>query len=231
MRGIFITLAMTAYLAPCLAHGADVRARIRVAQTGVKVSAVQATDLTLTLTEAAPRSIQAWIRTVGVVAADGKTVSAKLHTNEAEGLQPGQRVRGFAASARTLMHQGKIVALRRDADDVRLQIAMTNHNHPPGARYLLEIVAERGTSLSVPNAAIIDEGGEKIVYVEMQPPGSGVYAPRTISTGIQGEMFTVVDQGLFAGDRVVTIGSFFVNAEEQLKQPGMAFCRFPRPKP
>jgi len=53
-----------------------------------------------------------------------------------------------------------------------------------------------------------------VVYV-LQP--GGAYAPREVSTGVQGELFTQVTDGLKAGEQVVTIGSFFIDAEHKLK--------------
>jgi Cu(I)/Ag(I) efflux system membrane fusion protein len=52
------------------------------------------------------------------------------------------------------------------------------------------------------------------VYV---PQGQGRYVPRAIRTGVQGELFTQVVEGLKPGEQVVTFGSFFIDAEYQLK--------------
>ena len=80
--------------------------------------------------------------------------------------------------------------------------------------YVLEIVVERGPFLSVPNETIIEEGDQQIVYVLRNP---GQYVPQPIHTGIQGELYTQVLEGLTDGDQVVTFGSFFIDAEYQLK--------------
>jgi Cu(I)/Ag(I) efflux system membrane fusion protein len=75
-------------------------------------------------------------------------------------------------------------------------------------------VVEGGDLLSVPNEAIIETEGRQVVYV--QQPG-GNYVPRDITTGIRGELFTEVLEGVEAGEQVVTIGSFFIDAEHKLK--------------
>ena len=54
----------------------------------------------------------------------------------------------------------------------------------------------------------------KVVYVEQ---ASGEYAARTIHTGLEGELYTQVVDGLAEGDRIVSIGSFFVDADNKLK--------------
>jgi hypothetical protein len=46
---------------------------------------------------------------------------------------------------------------------------------------------------------------------------SGEYMPRTIETGLEGELYTQVTTGLAEGDQVVSIGSFFVDADNKLK--------------
>jgi Cu(I)/Ag(I) efflux system membrane fusion protein len=79
---------------------------------------------------------------------------------------------------------------------------------------VLEIVAEGGDLLAVPNEAIIETGGTQVVYVQQ---AGGRYAPREIKTGLRGELFTQVIEGLTAGEQVVTIGSFFIDAEHKLK--------------
>ena len=223
-----VTLAGLCCLALSPAQGADLRERMREAQSGgIQVTGNQASDLTLTLTEAAPRLIQSWIRTVGTVDRDGKTITARLRAAEADGIRLGQRTRSFAANDRTQMHQGKVVRLSFEGQEIVFQASLNDRGHMPGMRYLMEIIVERGPYLSVPNVSIIDEGNEQIVYLEMHPAGSGVYAPRSIRTGLQGELFTEIRFGLFPGDRIVSIGSFFVNAEEKLKSPRSGICTTP----
>jgi len=78
----------------------------------------------------------------------------------------------------------------------------------------MEIVVERGPFLSVPNEAIIEEGDTHIVYVQTQP---GQYVPAEIHTGMQGELFTQVLDGVKDEAQVVTFGSFFIDAEHKLK--------------
>ena len=43
------------------------------------------------------------------------------------------------------------------------------------------------------------------------------YTPHEIHTGIQGELYTQVLDGVKDGDQVVTFGSFFIDAEHKLK--------------
>ena len=81
----------------------------------------------------------------------------------------------------------------------------------------MEIVVDRGQFLSVPNEAIIEEGDKHIVYVQQ----GGEYVPKEVRTGIQGELYTQVLEGLQANMPVVTFGSFFIDAEHKLKGTGL----------
>ena len=66
----------------------------------------------------------------------------------------------------------------------------------------------------MPNEAIIEEGDSRVVYVQV---GDGQYEPRTIKTGLQGELYTQVLDGVKDGEQVVTFGSFFIDSNYKLK--------------
>jgi Cu(I)/Ag(I) efflux system membrane fusion protein len=67
--------------------------------------------------------------------------------------------------------------------------------------------------LAVPRSAVIDTGKNKIVYVESS---QGVYDMRAVKLGpLAGDDYPVFD-GLAEGDRVVTIGTFLIDAENRL---------------
>ncbi len=83
--------------------------------------------------------------------------------------------------------------------------------------------SEAGKVLSVPRSAVIDTGRIKIVYLESSP---GVYdmhavkvgplASATAGAGQPSEEWYPVVDGLEEGDRVVTVGTFLVDAENRL---------------
>ena len=58
---------------------------------------------------------------------------------------------------------------------------------------------------------------QRIVYVQQD----GEYVPKEVHTGIQGELYTQVLDGLQANTPVVTFGSFFIDAEHKLKGTGL----------
>lgn len=67
--------------------------------------------------------------------------------------------------------------------------------------------------LSVPESAVIDTGNQKVVYVERR---AGLFEGVAVKLGPRsGGHYAVID-GLLAGDRVATAGSFLVDAETRL---------------
>jgi hypothetical protein len=180
--------------------------------TGVTDS--QASELTLTLTAVAVRPIQIWLRTVGTIDAGGKTITATVPSSGAGRVKVGQRVRAFPPESRSSMYQAFVSAVRAEGDRTRVVVNLSNPAREGSVRYLLEIVTDDGDRLSVPNEALIERGGTRIVYVQEE---AGRYTPREVETGVQGELYTEVRKGLDAGQQVVTFGSFFIDAEHKLK--------------
>jgi len=71
----------------------------------------------------------------------------------------------------------------------------------------------RGLVLAVPESAVIDTGSRKFVYRE---PWPGVYDGVEVQLGPRSGGYYSVGGGLELGDKVVTIGSFLVDAETRL---------------
>jgi multidrug efflux pump subunit AcrA (membrane-fusion protein) len=204
------------------AHAQGIRDRIRGNRDrSTAVSESQAADLTLTKTAVAVRPIQVWVRTAGAIekgAKGGRSMTVMLSPAEGELVKVDQRVRAFPPEARSSMFQARVTNVSKAADG-RVVVTVTLVAPPrEGSRwYVMEIVADRGELLSVPNEAIIEEGDTHVVYVEQQ---QGQYVPREIHIGAQGELYTHVIDGVKDGDQVVTFGSFFIDAEHKLKGTG-----------
>jgi cobalt-zinc-cadmium efflux system membrane fusion protein len=67
-----------------------------------------------------------------------------------------------------------------------------------------------GTSVRIPNAAIIDSGAYTFVFVENAP---GQFQRRRVQLLTRGGEFSHVGDGLRGGERVVTSGALLLNAE------------------
>jgi hypothetical protein len=70
-----------------------------------------------------------------------------------------------------------------------------------------------GLVLAVPASAVIDTGPSKIVYVESAP---GVFDMRAVTVGPEAAGQYPVLAGLDEGEKVVTVGTFLVDAENRL---------------
>ncbi len=207
------------------AQAAGVRDFTRKAPpAGTAVSDAQASELTLTLTQAATRPIQNWIRTAGRLDASRKTLTAFLRPPESELVQLGQRFEAYTVNTRTRKHLGRITKIAPQAGGASIEGTLPVETSNDVSRYLMEIVVERGPFLSVPNVSIIEEGDDHVVYIQKQP---GQYTPQVIKTGLQGELYTQVTDGLKEGDQIVSIGSFFVDAETKLKSPATMMAAMP----
>jgi Cu(I)/Ag(I) efflux system membrane fusion protein len=78
----------------------------------------------------------------------------------------------------------------------------------------IEITIDLGKRLAVPDAAVIDTGERKIVYVDK---GEGNFEPREVVTGLRADKMVEVLQGLKEGDRVASTANFLIDSEAQLR--------------
>lgn len=211
-------IPIASLLAVGVAQAAGVRDFTRSAPS-TTVNEAQASELTLTLTEAAMRPVQNWIRTAGTVDKTGKIVTTFLRGRDMDLVRVGQRTRAYTIDTRAKMTLGFVTRVVKQPSAATVEVTLSAPVASESTDYLMEIVVERGPYLSVPNVSIIEEGDEHVVYLQKEP---GRYVPQTIQTGVQGELYTQVTDGLKEGDQVVSIGSFFVDADTKLKSAGMA---------
>jgi hypothetical protein len=194
-------------------HAQGVRSHTKPAK-GTVVSESQASDLTLTIGQAAVRPIQQWVRTAGAIDKSGKVLTAYLYPPDDQLVKVGQRVRAFAPESKSSMFQAWVTRTIPENGRMRVEVTFAATGWKSSRNYVVEIVTERGWFLSIPNEAIIEEGDKHIVYLQPLP---GHYIPKEIQIGVQGELYTQVIEGLNDGDQVVTVGSFFIDAEHKLK--------------
>ena len=203
-----VTAALVAAGSP-LALGAQ-RERTRLSpRRTTPVTESQASELTLTMTDVAVRPLQVWVRTAGAINDARTVVEAVVSPPDAVRIRAGQRVRAFSSETRSRMYQATIVQVRPQSGGVAITVAMVGRVLDESLHFVLEIVTDDGEFLSIPNEAIIESGGTPLVYVR-EPAGD--FAPRDITLGVRGELFTEVREGLEPGQQVVTIGSFFIDA-------------------
>jgi Cu(I)/Ag(I) efflux system membrane fusion protein len=216
MRPLFLVpLALLVVIEPTEAQ--SVRDHTRLKGNRTTVTEAQATELTLTLTEVAIRPIQVWVRTAGRLDDNGRRVlNAVVPAERATHVRVGQRVRAFSPESRSRMHQANVSEVVSRGGSVAVKATLTAPPLEQSRHYILEIVTEEIELLSVPNEAILNTGGRTMVYVKA---ADGSYEPREVMLGVQGELLTHIVGGLSAGEQVVTIGSFFIDADYKLKGP------------
>jgi hypothetical protein len=167
---------------------------------------------------AAWQSVVATQREAAVIDADGRSLTLWLQPSVAHLVKPGQRVRVFSPASRSSMNSAIVALLTPEAGRVRTTARLSAlADGATTGPCLAELMLDLGTYLAVPNEAIIQSGDEQLVYVRV-PDGS--YLPRVVESGLQGDRLTQILSGLHAGEQVVTLGGFFIDAEYRLKSGG-----------
>jgi len=204
-----------AFVASVAAHGQGIRDRTRPTSVpDTAISESQASELTLTLVQAARTQLQTWVRTAGTLDESETTLSSCVTGPHAELVRPGQRVRAFPPDSKSSISQARVTLAEPRDGCVYVEARLSGRLYAQAPRYIMEIQVDRGEFLAIPKEAIIEEGDKRIVYLQMHP---GHYMPQEIHTGLEGELYTQVMHGLSEGDQVVTFGSFFIDAEHKLK--------------
>lgn len=127
-------------------------------------------------------------------------------------LETGQRARAFAPRDRASAVPGMISVSQRGRD-THAMLRTARALQAGGRPVLVEVSVNRGRLLAVANDAILMEGDVSRVIVEEH---SGQYELRRVKLGIAGDQATQVSAGLGPGERVITLGAFFVHAEQRL---------------
>ena len=96
---------------------------------------------------------------------------------------------------------------------VRLEFSNPHFRLKPDMYGTVLFQVDRGSSLAVPEQAVLDSGVRQVVFVEK---GKGVFEPREVTLGPKvGSYFEVV-KGLKEGERIVTSGTFLLDSESKL---------------
>ena len=143
-------------------------------------------------------------------------------------LKLGQEITIRCRTYTNQLFKGKLVFIGKEVDPQKRTVKARFLVSNPNGRLLpqlsasgrLEVGGEE-PQLAVPASAVIDTGSRQLVYVETSP---GAYALRAVKVGAEGELqgdgstrWVPVIEGLTAGEKVVTSGSFLIDAEAQLR--------------
>jgi len=148
-------------------------------------------------------------------------ILADLYADQAQLLRPGMRalvhvrelsktVSAKVSDVPPLFDSGsRTLKLRLEADNPGMVLR-------PDMFVDVEFRTPAPAGISVPAAAVLDTGMQKLVYVETS---DSVFEPRPIELGAAFGDRVSVKRGLAEGDRVVTSGNFLIDSESRMK-PG-----------
>lgn len=100
---------------------------------------------------------------------------------------------------------------------VRLDFNNTEMLLKPGMYGVVEFMIPMGHVLALPEAAVIDTGTKKIVFIEKAP---GLYRPIEVELGSKGGGYYQVLKGLKEDDVVVTSSQFLMDSESRIQATG-----------
>ena len=154
-------------------------------------------------------------------------VDADIYERDIAAVRKGQEVEVTVPAYPDLVFKGRIQyigdMIKEETRTVTVRTEVVNEEYrlKPGMFASLSILLDRqARALTVPQAAVLDDGDRKIVFVARD----GQFVPRIVETGVRMNGSVEVTSGLAAGERVVTAGSYQLKAklyEEILKGSGV----------
>lgn len=105
---------------------------------------------------------------------------------------------------------------------VRIAVANPNNRLRIGqfADVRIAVPSAAGSVLTVPVAAVVDDGSRQVVFVAK---GGGLFEPRAVKLGVRNADRVEVLSGLNDGERVVAAGNFLIDAESNLQSALQSF--------
>ncbi len=98
---------------------------------------------------------------------------------------------------------------------VRIELSNRRQRLKPDMYASVELAAaDAGPRLAVPDSAVLDSGTRRVVLVRR---GEGLFEPREVKTGLRGDAYVEVLDGLRAGEEVVVSANFLIDAESNLR--------------
>lgn len=97
---------------------------------------------------------------------------------------------------------------------VRFELDNPDEKLKPDMYVNVELTVNLGTRLVVPKEAVIESGQKQLVFIHH---GGGRLEPRPIKSGVKGEQYLEVTEGVREGDHVVTSANFLIDSESRLK--------------
>ena len=147
-------------------------------------------------------------------------VYADIYDYEAELVGPGQDVELTSPAFPGRLFHGAVRAVDSNVNAktrtlrARIETPNPDGDLKPDMFLNAAIHADLGRKLAVPEAAVIDTGARKLVYVLN---AAGQLEPREIDVGRQADHYFEVRNGLQEGDQVSTASNFLIDSESKLR--------------
>jgi membrane fusion protein, heavy metal efflux system len=148
-------------------------------------------------------------------------VDANVFEKDLPRVRVGQGVKLTVTAFPGTTFSGKVIFVNSVVDPdsrtvkVRTEVPNSDGRLKPDMFANVEIITDvNSTAISVPQAAVLDDGGKKVVFVA----DGNAYKERQVQVGIQnGDRVEIVD-GLNGGDRVVVKGNYLLLQQSKPEQ-------------
>jgi membrane fusion protein, copper/silver efflux system len=107
--------------------------------------------------------------------------------------------------------------LNKETRTARVRIVLANPDTIMRPNMYADVVIESGGNrpvIAVPESALINSGKRQVAIVDK---GEGRFEPREVKTGMRGDGYVEVREGIAEGDKVVVAANFLIDAESNLK--------------
>jgi membrane fusion protein, copper/silver efflux system len=107
--------------------------------------------------------------------------------------------------------------LNKETRTARVRIELANPDAILKPNMYADVIVESGGRkpvVAVPENAIIESGARQIVLLDK---GEGRFEPREVKTGVRGDGYAEIREGVSEGDKVVVSANFLIDAESNLK--------------
>jgi len=155
-------------------------------------------------------------------------VYAQVYEYEVELVRPGQEMVVTVPSLPGRTFRAAVVAVdpivnatTRTAR-VRARVATPDAVLRPETFVNVALQVPLGEKVSVPESAVLDTGGQRIVFVVQ---GEGRFAPRAVELGREAQGYYEVLDGVAPGERVVTSANFLIDSESRFRSAVAAFAK------
>jgi cobalt-zinc-cadmium efflux system membrane fusion protein len=148
-------------------------------------------------------------------------IDANVFEKDLERVRRGQEVKVSVPAFPGATFSGRVILVSSVVDPetrtvkVRTEVPNIDSRLKPDMFANVQIITDlHRTAISIPQAAVLDDGGKTVVFVM---EGSG-YTKREVHVGIQGNGRVEIVEGLAAGDKVVVKGNYLLLQQSKPEQ-------------